>query len=364
MGTTARTASRSKALCVRRTARGEEARSKVGAKAASPLHSRPMARRSTPGQSSLNLGLPGLRQQRFESHVEYDRERKKAPQPEGLVFQRPTPPPRPPSNSETPWWDRVRQIAESGPQRAPEPVSFAQTWRGLLSEAGWFEELPPAHRALLEACVRSLDVRPGVVESGIGKTGERPHRVQLRLPAFTQADWARVLRRVVDDGRAESMLRDLDAGRVPIALIEGCDACELVLAPRKLSLVLAACSCGGAAAMCDHVKATHLALIRHLGKEPLSLIVFRGGAVDELRTLLARLQEEAARTRVDANPLAPLDPFAAPVPLSWNDELASLPESVWRTLPVIEGWRARESFDAMCRRLLAPAREACGAKKS
>lgn len=322
-----------------------------------------MARRPPP-QPSLNLGLPGLRLPRPESHVEYDRTPKR-PSREEPVFQRPTPPPpaRPRPESETPWWDRVQQIAET-PKPPAEPVSFAQTWRGLLAEAGWFDELPPAHRAMLEACARGLEVRPGVVEAGYGKTGERPHRVQLRVAPFTQAEWARALRYVVDGGRAEAMLAELDQGHVPLSLLDACDACELVLAPKRIALVVAACTCGFAGLPCDHVLATHLALARHLGRVPLALLALRGAATDEIRSLLSRVQEEAMRARADSTGPADVDPFAATTsePIDWASLAQAAP--VRPPLPPVEGWRASETLDAMARRLLEPVREACARHSS
>lgn len=321
-----------------------------------------MARKPGEWQPSLDFGAPRRRiepaepREPAESHVEYDPTPRRKPASEP-VFQRPTPVVRPSDATDNPWWDRVAKQSQV-PRPPPEPVSWSSTWRGLLSEAGWFDELPAAHRAMLEACVRGLEVRSGVVEAGVGKRGEKPQRVQLRLGPFSPAEWARVVRRVVDAQGVESLLAELDQHRLPMALLDACDACEFVLAPKRIALVVAACTCGSAGLPCDHVLATHLAFARRVGQEPLSLVAFRGAPADELRALLARVREEVSRSNAPAGVVA-VDPFAAPAPLAPDWSLLEPLPPPRAPLPPVEGWRAPETFDALHRRLLAPAREAC-----
>ena len=311
-----------------------------------------MARRPGNWQPSLDLGLPKTAP---ETRVEYDRE--SAPRRTAPAERAPASSHRPRSDSgESPWWSRA-QAAVTAPRTPSTAISFANLWRGLLREADWTAELPPAHAALLEAMVRGLDVRPGVVEAGVGAARERPHRVQLRLVPFTAAEWARIVRHVVDAGAVESLLAELSESRVALALVDACDSLSLTLAPRSLALVSAACTCGAAKMRCDHVLATHLAFARRIGTEPSALLAFRGAAPDELRGLSSRILEEVSRAEQASNEAPPVDPFVAPTPLVLD--LASLPAPRPRQpLPPVDGWRGSESFDALSRRLVNAVRSA------
>lgn len=311
-----------------------------------------MAPRRPNWQPSLDLGLPATKRELEQTRVEYD---KPAREVREQVFQQ-APPPRPAkaAAAESPWWDRAQKVV--GQPRTPTPLaSFGNAWRGLLREEGWTTELPASHAAMLEATVRGLEVRPGVVEAGVGVGRERPQRVQLRLAPFSPAEWARVVRRVVDAGGLETLLSELEAGKVPLPLLDACDACGLTLAPRRLSLVIAACTCGGARLPCDHVLAIHLSVARQLGYDPLSLVTFRGAPTEALRALVDRVREEAGRVAV-APSQGPSDPFAAGGPLAIDWSVLAAAPALRAPLPPMDGWRASETFDALVRRLLAAAR--------
>ncbi len=308
-----------------------------------------MARRPGTWQPSLDLGLP---KPSSETRIEYDRDERSRRGPSSERM--PVPSTRPqPGGADAPWWSRAQQVA-AAPRPAVSGLSFANQWRGLLRESEWTAELPPAHAALLEAMVRGLDVRPGVVEAGVGAARERPHRVQLRLPPFSAAEWARVVRHIVDAGAVETLLSELDASRVALSLIEACDALSLTLAPRALAMVTAACTCGATKARCDHALATHLAFARCIGSEPTQLLLFRGASRDDLRRLSARVLEEVSRVGLVARE-RPVDPFAAPAPLTLSVSML-VPARPRPPLPPVEGWRASESMDALVRRLLGSVR--------
>ena len=243
------------------------------------------------------------------------------------------------------WWRRAREATKTPPAPVP-PVSFANLWRGLLLEEGWTLELSAGHLASLESLVRGFDIRPGVVEASIGGGREKPHRVQLRLAPFAAAEWARLARKLADDTEEAALNAELDLGRIPLALVEACDACGLSLVPRRLALVAAACTCGGARLPCDHVLATQLKLARRLGTEPLALVALRGGPKAELVGLVARVRAELARAPV-LTQARPADPFAAPAPLRLDWAALAAPAPTRPVLPPLEGWRPSESFDAL-----------------
>src|SRR5690606_34383648 len=148
-------------------------------------------------------------------------------------------------------------------------------------------------RALFEQMVRALDVREGVVEGSVVPSNARPQRVQLRIPAFTTSEWARVARQVVDDGGAESVAAVLATERVPMALLVAADHHKVRLIPRRLTNLVAACTCGGARLPCDHVIAVHLAFAKRLDTRPQTLLEIRGCAREGFLKLIDRVLEEA-----------------------------------------------------------------------
>lgn len=258
---------------------------------------------------------------------------------------------------EAPWWHRVRKI-ENDPGHAAHPVlAWGAAWQRLLAGEGWVEDLSAGKRQVLESCVRGLDVRPGVIEGSVVAGQKKPQRVQLRLNSLTQADWARLVRQVIDDGNEAGAVTALESQTVPVALIDAADRHGMPLVPRRLVSIVAACTCGGARLPCDHVIAVHLALARKLDAEPLVLLAFRGGKTTELLELFARVREEL-RALPEAQAAAELDPFtpgAGPDP-DWS--VLERPPAPRPPLPLPEGWRARETFDALVRRLLAAVRQA------
>src|SRR4051812_33333727 len=150
-----------------------------------------------------------------EPRVEYDRGAKR---PENQPFSEEG------SDGRGPWWDRAQQKIDAPPEPAGKGgrgagSEWGRAWRGLLLGEGWTFRLKPARQAELEASVRGVDVRPGVVEAGTAAGRERPHRVQLRLNTLSSAEWARLVRQVVDDGAGDVLARDLAAAVVPLALV-------------------------------------------------------------------------------------------------------------------------------------------------
>ena len=242
--------------------------------------------------------------------------------------------------------------------RLGDPVlAWGAAWQRLLAGEGWGDDLSAGKRQVLESCVRGLDVRPGVIEGSVVAGQKKPQRVQLRLNSLTQADWARLVRQVIDDGNESGALAALESQTVPVSLIDAADRHGMPLVPRRLVSIVAACTCGGARLPCDHVIAVHLALARKLDAEPLVLLAFRGGKTAELLELFARVRDEL-RALPEAKAAVEVDPFApgaGPDP-DWSLlERAPVPRP---PLPLPEGWRARETFDALVRRLIAAVRQA------
>lgn len=249
----------------------------------------------------------------------------------------------------SPWWDRVRRVEEE--RREAPLVAWGDTWRRLLREAGWTDDLKAGERALLEQLVRGLDVHAGVIEAALVPPRGRQHRVQLRLAPRTEPEWARVARHVVD-AKADEEVRDLlGRDKVPYALLEAADATSLQLLPRKLaSSVTAACTCGGARLPCEHVLGVHFSFAKRLDREPLLLLALRGATATTFGALLDRVREGVSTQTVEAAP--EVDPFAAPCVAAPDWSLLEKRGRTSAPLPSPEGWRSRETFDAFVRRLV------------
>ena len=277
-----------------------------------------------------------------EQHVEYDTGVRRRPKTE--------------PKDDSPWWQRVNQV-KTEPHRGPPPtLSWGALWLKLMASEGWTEGMRPGQRLVLENSVRGLDMRPGVIEAASASAKTKPQRVQLRMPALTSSEWARLVRQVIEDDADEEAQASLTDGRIPMSLVDAADRHGSPLLPRRLTLLLSACTCGGAQLPCDHVLAIHLAVSRKLETEPLAVLAFRGGQPEELLELFTRIRHELKELVRPAAVVAQRDPFAIgngpPPPWELLEGLA--PQRP--PLPLPEGWRARETLDAMTRRILAAVR--------
>lgn len=253
-------------------------------------------------------------------------------------------------DSDSPWWDRVRALEESG-ARPDASVAWGAQWLRVLRGEGWTVDLPERRRTPLEESVRGLELRAGVVEASSAGERGRPHRVQLRVATLSASEWARLARQIADEGEADGVRQALGEGLLPLALVDAADRHRLALVPRRLNTaVQAACTCGGARLPCEHVLAVHFVLARRLDKEPLRLLELRGGRVDELVELLERAAPASGPQTTQV--IGAVDPFATPrvddAP-DWSLVEGQAPARA--PLPSPEGWRARETFDALVRRL-------------
>lgn len=204
--------------------------------------------------------------------------------------------------------------------------------------------------------VRALDLREGVIEATVVPAKAKPHRVQVRVPAFTQSEWARLARQVVDDATTDRVVEALARPEVPLALLEAADRHQLRLLPRRVTLLASACTCGGARVPCGHVLALHLAFAKRIDEDPRALLSLRGGEPETISALVSRVNEQADTHAASA--LAGDDPLAAPDAPEPDWALLSQPSVARAPLPALEGWRGRETFDAVARRIANQARGA------
>ena len=254
------------------------------------------------------------------------------------------------------WWRRAKDV-QAAPQRPEAAGIWAQAWRRLLYGEGWTVEMPASKRNILEISARSLEVRPGVVEGSVGDVGERPQHVQLRWAPLTQAEWTRLARQLLDDGTDAAALAALESRELPVGLVDAADRHTMSLLPRRLALIVAACTCGGARLPCDHVLAVHLGFAARLHREPTLLLKLRGLTAADLSELVERIRCDAEAASTSIAPTALTDPFAANGDVQPEWALIERPVPVRQPLPLPEGWRARESLDVLVRKVLEAARQ-------
>lgn len=293
-----------------------------------------------------------------ERRVEYDPVPKRRAAREEPVFAREPRGQRDPE-AEAPWAKRAQAAATRAEPAAP--VRWGQAWLRLLRADGWLVDLPAGLREGFERSVRGLACRSGVVEAAFADGVHRPHRVQLRLGAFTAAEWARIARKIVDDRTGPAVREAAARDTVPTALLMAADATGFTLLPRRLALVQATCTCGGARLPCDHVVAVHLSLARLLDERPWALVTVRGGSAALLDDLLTRARSGAESVGATETLDSPGDPFAAGDRSGLDWRLLDPPPRPRAPLPQPDGWRGRETFDALARRLLDRARTAAAA---
>ena len=266
--------------------------------------------------------------------------------------------PAPDESEEAPWWKRVHSAHQASQEPPPVQATWGAEWHRLLRAEGWTVELAAGKRILLEAAVRGLEIRPGIVEASVGEGSERPQRVQLRMPPISVAEWTRMARHVVDSREEDLAIRDVERNAVPLSLVDAADRHSIPLLPRRVIFMVAACTCGGARLPCDHLLAVHLMLARRLYREPNLLLAFRGIQRQELVELLGRIRLEASAGATTPAGASQADPYARPDGPEPAWERLRRPPSPRPPLPMPEGWRATESFDALVQRLLAQARSA------
>lgn len=260
------------------------------------------------------------------------------------------------NDGDLPWVKHaLREVDVPAPQARPA-VRWGDKWRGLLRAEGWLDAVEIDQMALYVRMVRALDLREGVIEATVVPSKAKPHRVQVRVPAFTQSQWARLARQVVDDQTVELVVEALARPEVPLAFLEAADRHKLQLLPRRVGLLASACTCGGARVPCAHVLALHLAFSKRIDADPRTLLSLRGGEPETISALVSRVNEQADTH--ESSSLAADDPLAAPDAPEPDWALLSNAPVARAPLPALDGWRGRETFDAVARRIAAQVRGA------
>ncbi|QBI18323.1 hypothetical protein ER308_01210 [Egibacter rhizosphaerae] len=183
---------------------------------------------------------------------------------------------------------------------------WGQRWIGALEALGaaYANRLPRGRTYARKGTVEGLTVDVGEVTARVVGSRATPYRVRLRLPVFTDAQWAEVVAALAGEIRHVAALLD---GQMPSDVDEVLAACGVSLfpGPRELDT---RCSCPDAVNPCKHVAAVHYTLAQTFDADPFLLPELRGRDRD---TLLAELRAARAGGAVASAETEPDEPIVA-----------------------------------------------------
>jgi len=166
---------------------------------------------------------------------------------------------------------------------------WGQRWIASLEAlgAGYANRLPRGRTYARKGTVRDLTVKPGAVTARVEGSRPSPYRVSLRMPVFSDGQWASIVTALAGEIRHAAALLD---GRMPEDVDEVLADCGVSLFPHAGELT-ATCTCPDHANPCKHVAAVHYVLAQTFDADPFLLPALRGR---DRTALLAGLR--AART--------------------------------------------------------------------
>ncbi len=154
----------------------------------------------------------------------------------------------------------------------------------------------------------------GRVEATAGSGRRLNYDVAIRLPQFSDEEWARLFERLAASSAHTAALLD---GAVEPAVLEEARAvgCELLPAAGELTWECGCAQIVGAQTLCKHVAGTLYLLADSFDEDPFDLLLLRGRNREELRAELSELRTgSAAEPDVDE-----------PADQAWQRSLGPLP---------------------------------------
>ncbi len=180
---------------------------------------------------------------------------------------------------------------------------WGRRWIAALEDLGavYANRLPRGRTYARNGSVDQLHVTAGEVTAAVQGRRARPYRVRLRLPAFDDATWERIVAALAARLRHAAELLD---GRMPEDVDEVLAEYGVSLFPtgRELSTT---CSCPDSANPCKHIAAVHYLLAQAFDSDPFLLTALRGRDRDRL---LAGLRARRSGGADDGEVAAPQGP--------------------------------------------------------
>lgn len=147
--------------------------------------------------------------------------------------------------------------------------------------------------------VHGLEVTPGQVHATVTDDELDSHRVTLKLEAFDNATWQRILHAMGSQALNAAQLLN---GEMPKDIDQVFRACGKSLFPVDHHEIDSDCSCEDWTSPCKHVAATHYVLGDALDHDPFLLFELRGRSKEQVLGVLDRLRSQSvSRGAVDVD---------------------------------------------------------------
>lgn len=166
---------------------------------------------------------------------------------------------------------------------------WSRRWIEALEDLGaaWVTRLPRGRTYARQGRVSLQQVGAGRVTAAVQGSRVRPYVVELRLPAFDDATWGRVVAALAGRVRHAATLL---GGAMPDDIDDTLADCGVSLFPGPGEL-RTRCTCPDVANPCKHVAAVHYVLAEAFDDDPFLLPALRGR---DRETLLAELRAARA----------------------------------------------------------------------
>lgn len=195
--------------------------------------------------------------------------------------------------SQEPWWaNRDREGEDHTPPPARGPGSrraFGQTWwsRAWIGALEHNARLDPNRLSrgrsyARRGTVMEIDFEPGLVRAEVQGSRPKPYGVTVRIRAFDQDEWDRIIDLIASQlGRTAALLD----GELPPEVVEDAKAAGVDLLP-VAGEVQPRCSCPDWADPCKHSAAVCYLVADALDVDPFALLQLRGRSRDQLLAAL------------------------------------------------------------------------------
>jgi len=194
-------------------------------------------------------------------------------------------PPRRAGPGEGSWPEHARRRPGSGPWRPGGRRAFGATWWGrawvdALEQRARLDpnRLPRGRTYARTGAVDGLEVAPGSVSAAVQGSRRRPYAVSVRVRAFTDAEWGRVLDSLSAQIGHVAALLD---GELPAEVADDVGAAGLDLLPGA-GEVQPRCTCPDWADPCKHSAAVCYLVADEIDRDPFQLLLLRGRRREEL----------------------------------------------------------------------------------
>jgi uncharacterized Zn finger protein len=194
------------------------------------------------------------------------------------------------------------------PRRARERLvttPWGERWLATVERAAGRGRLSRGLTYARSGRVDELAVEPGRIAAVVQGSRPTPYRVDVRLPAFDDARWARVIGRM---GAGAATTAALVSGVLPETAEAAFSADGVSLFPGPTERVAAACTCPDWERPCKHAAAVCYAFGFRLDRDPLALFALRGRGREELLAELRAARRRAAPPDGDDAPEAAAGP--------------------------------------------------------